>query len=1056
MRPRTLPLILCFILSGATSLMLEVAWSKELSYLLGNSLHGVSTVVAAFMAGLALGSAVASRIERRVANPVWAYGAFQLAIGGYALVSLPLFRALEPGLRGLFVAAGAGSGPGILLRFAVVFLLLGLPVVLMGMTLPLLARAMTSGGARLERGGGLLYGLNTIGACCGTMLAGYGLVPALGLLRTTWVAGVLDLGTAALAMFWLAPALGTQRNAVPSTTAGAGWTPAQYLLAAIFALSGAIAMVYEVAWFRLLSLTLGPSVYAFSCMLAVYLAGIGLGSTLAAPIIGRWSGVRTVAVLQCALAALGLGGLFLADRLPDAHLAAQARLLPALGTTGFALGQAWVAMCLVFLPCLASGAVFPALLRAMEEASAKRESNAAAMVGRLYFGNTLGAILGSLLAGFVLIPRLDLWRAIEIAGVASAVLAGLAFFVESILRDAREARGVHGARDVRDVRDARDGESRRGPGRTWGVRALAIAPTLAAIALALAVPKFDPVLWNRGLYRESVSGEAEQPRGPRLSPGDLLFAREGLNASVAVFRVEGGATLYVSGKPDASTNRGDTPTQLLLGHLPVLCTSSPERVLVIGYGSGMTVGAVLTHEEVRTVDAVELEPAVIEASPYFESINRRPLADPRCHLTVEDGRLFLEESSSTYDVITSEPSNPWMAGIANLFTTDFYREVRGRLRPHGVFAQWIQNYRISDQAFQTILASLQAEFPHLLVFQVNLGDFMVLASNDPIQLPWPVLEQRFAQPEVRRTLAEVGIASPLDLGYFLLLPEEATERFAAAGARRNTDDNVWLEHRMPIELVRSALRERDGAEEPGDVAVRLASLGASTRLAALERLWPGWPLEDGLAAMIRFPNEVEPFTVDGDWIFDPWGDLRVLQLDGARAELRARDRLDLLPRVEEWARAGDALRGFREEASRGLVAARREGRLNDAMLRETLAVVELPLALTFAASRAQAAGDPAAAEAYFQRALQHPESDTYLDALLGCARLLRDRGEVDRAAALAEEAANRFPYYGAPFVLASKLATRRGDMAGARGWIDRGLRFNPGDAALRELAAAHP
>ncbi|MFN8549581.1 MAG: fused MFS/spermidine synthase [Candidatus Eisenbacteria bacterium] len=1023
MQTRTVPLILCFVISGATSLMLEVAWSKELSYLLGNSLHGVSTVVAAFMAGLAIGSAIASRLERRVANPVRAYGAFQLAIGLYALVSLPLFRAVEPGLRGVFVAAGGGSGLGILLRFAVVFLLLALPVVLMGMTLPLLARAVTSEGARLERGGGLLYGLNTIGACVGTMIAGYGLIPTLGLLRTTWVAGVLDLATAALALLWLAPARHERSEDHAATTAGVRWNPTQHLLAAIFAFSGAIAMIYEVAWFRLLGLTLGPSVYAFSCMLAVYLAGIGLGSTLAAPIIGRWSGVRTVAILQCALAALGLGGLFLADRLPEAHLAAQARLLPALGATGFALGQAWVAMCLVLLPCLASGAVFPAVLRAMEEASAlrdggqQRESNAVAMVGRLYFGNTLGAILGSLLAGFVLVPRLGLWRAIEIAGVGSAVLAGLAFVVDSISRAARR------------------GASHRGPGRAMVARALAVAPILGAIALALVVPRFDPVLWNRGLYRESVSGEARQAKGPRLSPGDLLFAREGRNASVAVFRVEGGATLFVSGKPDASTNRGDTPTQLLLGHLPLLCASSPERVLVIGYGSGMTVGAVLAHPEVRSVDAVELEPAVIEASPYFESINRRPLADPRCHLTLEDGRLFLEESASSYDVITSEPSNPWMAGIANLFTTDFYREVRRHLRPNGVFAQWIQNYRISDQAFQTILASLHAEFPHLLVFRVNLGDFMVLASNDPIRVPFSVLEQRFAQPEVVRTLAEIGIRSPLDLGFFLLLPEEATTRLASAAERRNTDDNVWLEHRMPIELVRSALPGRDADAEDGDVALRLAKLGAGTRLAGLEQLWPGWPLDAGLEAMIRFPNEVEPFTVDGDWFFDPWGDLREVQLDGARAELRARDRVDLLPRLEQWAGAGDALRTFREEASRGLVAARREGRLDDAMLRETLAVVDLPLALTFAASRAQAAGDLTSAEAYFVRALRHPESDSYLDALLGCARLLRDRGEVDRAAALAGEAAERFPYCGAPFVLAS--SSRRPGRCGGGARVDR-------------------
>ena len=277
-------------------------------------------------------------------------------------------------------------------------------------------------------------------------------------------------------------------------------------------------------------------------------------------------------------------------------------------------------------------------------------------------------------------------------------------------------------------------------------------------------------------------------------------------------------------------------------------------------------------------------------------------------------------------------------------------------------------------------------------------------------------------------LAEIGIRSPLDLGFFLVLSEEESIRFANGGRRVNTDDNVWLEHRMPIELVDSALQ----ASSDGEVGSMLARLGRGSRLEALATLWPGWPLEAGLEAMTLFPHRVEPLALDGEWVFDPWRDLREAQLDGARSELRARGRADLVPRLNEWARSGESLRAFREEASRGLVAARQDGSLSAQMLEQALAVYEIPLALTFAAARAQAAGDLAAAERLYRRALEHPESDSYLDALLGLTRLLRDRNEVEPAYAFALEATQRFPYYAAPFLLASKLAARRGDAAGSR------------------------
>ncbi|MBK8230957.1 MAG: fused MFS/spermidine synthase [Candidatus Eisenbacteria bacterium] len=1020
------PLAACFVVSGATSLMLEVVWSKQLSYLLGNSLHGVSTVVAAFMGGLALGSALAGRLEGRVQSPIRVYGLLQIAVGLYALLSLPLLRFLDPALRGLFESVGGLPVFGVGVRFAVVFLLIGSPVLLMGMTLPLLTKA-ASGEARLERVTGLLYGLNTVGACVGTLLAGYLLVPSLGLLRTALLAGAIDLATGgvALALARQVQARGEEERAArPAGAAGTDSLAAMRGLTLLLGAAGATAMIFEVGWFRLLGLTLGPSVYAFSCMLAVYLAGIGLGSAAAA----RWlsprtvSGARLFGILALILAALGLLGLFVANRLPEVHLAIQGWTLPRFGTAGFAFGQALTAACLVLLPCLFSGALFPAALRAAREA--RPDLDPSRTVARLYFGNTLGSILGSLAAGFWLVPGLGVWNSLKLAAVLSAILGLVA------LLGLRAAAGTQA--ELRPF------------SRFWPAAVGAVSITL----LVIFAPPWNAARWNQGLYREAVSLEGERARS---NPGRLLFAREGKNASVAVFRAIQGATLCVSGKPDASTDRGDTQTQLLLGHLPLFATPQIDRVLVIGYGSGMTVGSVLAHDEVKAVDVAELEPAVIEASPYFESINRSPLADPRCRVALEDGRLFLEQAREPYDVITSEPSNPWMAGVANLFTVEFYRSVRRHLRPGGVFAQWIQNYRISDEAFRTMLASLQAEFSHLIVFQINFGDLMVLGSDQPISAPWDLVLRRFLDPDVRATLGEIGIRDPRELGFFLLMPESAVRGYVGS-ARRNTDDNVWLEHRMPIEMLRRDLAT-PGA---GQIGTAAAELGARSRIAAYESLWPGWPLESGLEAIVDYPSRVEPLALEGTWLFDPWIELRQIQERGFLTELRARDRQDLAARVEKWSARGASLRAFREEVTTGLVAARQAGMLTPEMFDEVLSQYEVPLALTFGAAFHRGRGDLVRAEQLYRRALGHPESDTWLDANLGLARLLRDRGENAAAYQLARNAAQRFPYYSAPFVLAARLALRLDDPAAARELVQRGLFFNPGDPELIDAAKATP
>ncbi|MFN8549678.1 MAG: fused MFS/spermidine synthase [Candidatus Eisenbacteria bacterium] len=790
--------LLLFFLSGANGLVLEVVWSKQLSFLLGNSLFAVSTVVAAFRAGLGLGSALAGRIGARLRSPLRAYGLLQLGIGLWGIASMPVLKGTAPLFRAIYSASAGGAAMFLAARFATVFALLVLPTIAMGMTLPLLVGALGRGRESFSREAALLYGINTMGAVVGTLSAGFLLLPLLGLTRSAVVAGLLDLLVGTLAI-----ALARRRDSAPANAAssaeGALDGRRAKLVALLFAVSGFAALAVEVAWFRLLGLTLGPSTYAFSSMLAVYLAGIGLGSAAVARLAGRprVSALATLALFETGASMLVIGELIFANRLPSWNLALHHAAEGALGANAFVAAHLGLAAILVFAPCLLLGAIFPFVIGALREASPRAVAPEAA-VGRLYFWNTVGSIAGSLLTGFVGLPHLGAWHSIGAAGLLFA-LVGLGFWGLS----SRSARGV----------------TRIAPLVLGGL----------ALLLLLAAPRFDAAQFNRGLYRSLYSSGAADPAH---QGGRLIFQREGTNVPVAVYRSYGDAALFLGGKPDASTSAGDLPTQLLSGHLPVFACRSPRRALMIGYGSGMTATALLDHPEVESLDLLELEPGVIEASHYFDSINHDPLSDPRLHLKLEDGRVHLAYTREQYDVISSEPSNPWMAGTANLFTVEFYRLVAARLAPGGVFAQWVQNYDISAEVQTALLASIRSVFPHLVLFRTGPGDIIVLASMTPFSLPWSEVERRFAVPAVARGFREIGIDEPAELAFFLQVPESTVEGLTRGVRPLSTDDSVWLEHRMPREMFASRGRA------PGR-GIGLTRAGSEARLAARRRFLAG-------------------------------------------------------------------------------------------------------------------------------------------------------------------------------------------------------------------------
>jgi spermidine synthase len=832
-RPAAIPwfLLLPFFFSGATSLVLEVAWSKVLSYLLGVDLYASATVVTAYMAGIGLGAYLSVRLPNPWRHSPFTYAFLQGIIGVFGVVSLPLFRAVQPLLGLLYGFSFVSGGLFLLLRFLVVFSLMLLPATLMGMTLPVLAGiGQDRSRAGFARWAGLLYGVNTIGAVAGTLMAGFGLIPWLGLAASCRWAGLADLVIGGVVLLCgrrlLRKATHREAPVIPAAPTSEGrqgptWPPLAVGLP--FLLSGMAALIFEMGWFRLLSQIIGPSVNAFSVMLAVYLLGIGLGSLLAAGVVRRIVDARAtlgLGMLCVALAALGTR-LYL-NALPLLYGRLFLRLSADTFTIWHLITQSTVAALAIAPVTLGLGFLFPLATRACSTGARPEGAMDDVPVGGLLFLNTLGGVVGCLLAGFGLLPRLG------VSGTL-AVTAGMLLCPAIALL----LMGAHW--------------------RTLRHRGIALAGLAGGALLLLLAPPTDQVMMTGGVYSAMLNREAFQQRLTESGPvfgGDLIFVQEGINNVVAVVANrygDGNLTLHLSGHWEATTDLLGRVHLHMLGHLPMLFARRSESAAVIGLGTGITTGSLLRYPTLRRVDLLEIEPAVVAAAPLYEFINHRPLADPRTRLILMDGRSHLTYGHQTYDVITVDPIHPFVAGSGNLYSEDFYRIVRSRLNPGGIFCQWIPLGGVSPESFDTMLATLRDVFPHLALFTF-FGEGVVLASAEPLRMPWSDLAARFSAPAVRNDFAALDIQTPFNLLAFLTGAGRQIDAYLDGFDHRTTDDNVWLEHRMAVDAFDRRLRSLAG---------RLPERIPADGRAALAQMLPGIPLdtlERELAGLAR-PTE---------------------------------------------------------------------------------------------------------------------------------------------------------------------------------------------------------
>jgi spermidine synthase len=792
----TLPLLVVFLLSGASGLIYEVVWSRALVLVFGSTTHAVSTVLAAFMGGLALGSILVGRRGDRLRHPLRVYAWIEVAIAVTALAVLALLPAMVPIYRLLWGVVGDSPTGVTTLRFVLACLVLLPPTTLMGATLPILSAYLERAGqassglqetAARDRGtgAGALYAANTLGAVAGVAAAGFLLLPALGMRASALAAAACNL-IAAAAAFRLArrsdhlpcasvSAVSHEGEATsPSATAP---VPAGHpvVLMVAFGISGAGALIFEVVWTRVLSLVLGSSTQAFTIMLTTFLAGLALGSAAATRLLRRLPDpILAFALTEVAAGAWAFFGIRLFPELPYTFV----ELFRAAGgpTPLFHAGRFLIAALVMLPPTLFLGAAFPLAARA---ALAVR-STVSDQVASLYTANTVGAILGSCAAGFLLIPAFGLQNTL-VAGCMAVLAAGAV-----LLAAAPSARPL-----PRHV--------------------LAAALLVSVLVLPGATPPWNSAAMTSGVFQYAPHYIQQfKSRSEFLqyhaSQGELFY-KDGPTTTVSVERrserINGeiNTVLSVNGKVDASS-AGDTDTQVLLGQLPLLAARRAGSVLVIGMGSGVTAGSALTHP-VSSLAIVEIEPAIIEAQTFFENVNGRPLMDPRTTVRINDARNDLLMSDETYDVIISEPSNPWITGPSRLFTREFFELARTRLNPGGLLCQWVQLYGLDHDALATILRTYAAVFPHRLVFKGSPGDLLILGSTGPINLDVEEIASRMKNPPVAADLARIDVAEPADLFSRFRLDDNGIEAYISMGSASagpghddgllNTDDNAKVE-----------------------------------------------------------------------------------------------------------------------------------------------------------------------------------------------------------------------------------------------------------------------
>jgi len=842
--------LFCFFFSGAAGLIYQVVWTRMLSQIFGNTTYAIATVLSAFMAGLAIGSYWFGKIADRGKNDFLLYGILEAGVGVYGFL-VPWFFAGAQKIYGPIFSLNE-SYPFLfnLFLFFLSFVLLVFPTLLMGATLPVLSRFFVRSFAQFGRRVGDLYATNTLGAVIGCAAGGFYLIPVFGMRATVYVAAGVNMLIALVILIVdrlrepepVAAEAAAETATVSQDGANApaqGSTYLDWVLLGSFALSGFASLVYENAWTRSLTLVIGSSIYSFSTMLVTFLIGLALGGFIYARVLGnKEARLSTFGLIELWVGLSALATIPLFERLPLIFV----RLLHGFGDTFtvFLYLQVFLSALVMFIPTVLLGMTFPLVARLFTQSLYRVGSG----VGSSYAANTVGAVLGAFAGGFILIPNIGVQNTI-IFGVVLNLLIGCWL----LLSDAR----------------------------------LALVPRyalgLAVLVLAAIVPfkvrRWDPNVLTSGvtIYNDRYEAlPSDSLRIEEMKRDEVLFYREGLTTTVSVHKILGSDYIYFKSNGKIDGSYGDALSQLMTSYIAMMLHPKAETALTIGLGSGMSAKALATFKSLKDIEVIEIEPAMIEASKFFdrqsvpvdkfpagvsfpgddskgriwydaaakrlyykgvmtdaertELMNRSEdrdyramidrlyrnarhsrhssvLEDPRVRVIPTDGRNYILATPKYYDVITAEPSNPWIAGIANLYTREFYQVVKSKIKDDGIFAQWFHNYSMSPDDFRMVFRTFAEAFPHVSLWSMKESDFLLIGSKKEQSFDYPAVKAIFDNNEMLRSdLQYLGLSDVYAVQGFYRMNRDGFLAFSK-GARINTDDGAELEFSAPKNLRRA-------------------------------------------------------------------------------------------------------------------------------------------------------------------------------------------------------------------------------------------------------------
>ncbi|MFZ0828113.1 MAG: fused MFS/spermidine synthase [Verrucomicrobiia bacterium] len=740
-----------FFCSGATALVYEVVWAKFLSQIFGSTIYAQTVVLAAFMGGLALGNQWFGRWADGLKRPLKVYGCLEIAIGVYALL-FPLF---DRAINHLFVVLGtplmAHSVWLLALKGVLSAVLLLGPTILMGGTLPLLAAWLQKFTSDPGRRSARFYSVNSLGAVLGAALAGFWLVQTFGMIATLQITAAVNLIIGVLAVMLGRKELAEAgQGAEPEAAAGEPVVVATGTLrraGLIVALTGGVSMGLEVLASRSSALIFGPSLQSFAVVLIAFILGIGLGSAwIASPRRQKRSSERMVVVLLCIAAVWVALLVFKIELWVEFYRWARTGLgRTPVGYIYHELLSGGVALVILGFPAAMIGSVLPLMIRAVSAG----DTPLGVKVGSLLTWNTLGAVVGTLLTGFVLMPQAGLRNAFAVL----ALLLGLTALAVAWRR-------------------------------TW---LMGMTGAMAVCGITVGVLTFGNEGWqtimSSGAYRMQETVYNKDLVKMWKKHIKVIFYEDASDATVSVDQADGIAapavlSLRINGKADAGTG-GDVDTQLLLAHAPMLAKPGARDAFVLGMGSGITAGALQAYPLERIDVAENCEP-VIRAAKTFEDWNRHLLDNPRVHVWHEDARTVLKLRPQLYDVIITEPSNPWTVGVGDVFSREFYALAARRLKPGGLVCQWFHTYEMEDDILALILRTFSSVFPYVEIWDSSGGDLVILGSQQPWRTGPEVFRQGFAIDRVREDMRMMNVQSPETLMAKQLASQQTA--FAIAGA----------------------------------------------------------------------------------------------------------------------------------------------------------------------------------------------------------------------------------------------------------------------------------